>query len=128
MIFNEKLLSRYILLTDQITLFHCLYFLQYWEFLHYDYLLSCLWRHKFWDEPKLSYQVVFLHNQKVKTKMQITQKQKQLLLWNKKYFSPISFIRIFSCQKLSQTQELPFNVLLQSKYFNVTNTLPNARF
>ena len=44
----------------------------------------------------------------------------------KKYFS--SIVKIFSCQKLSQTQDWTFNVLAQSKSFNVTDTFPNACF
>ena len=35
-----------------------------WEYVCCNYLLSSWWRHEFWNLPYLSYQAVFLHNQK----------------------------------------------------------------
>ena len=66
-----------------------------------NYLLSSLWRHKFWNYPDLFYQAVFLHNQKDRTKMWISQERKKLLTWNKKWFSlflkgfPLCKIKLF---------------------------------
>ena len=48
MIFEENCFSRYILLTDQISLPDCLYFLRYWKYEYLNYLFISLWRHKFW--------------------------------------------------------------------------------
>ena len=50
MIFQEKYFSFYILSTDQILLSGSLYLLRYWTiYLYCNYLLSSLWRHKFWN-------------------------------------------------------------------------------
>ena len=64
-------------------------------------ILCNLWRHRFWNYSYLSNQVVYLHDQKVETKIWISSGQKDFLNWNKKQFS--SFLRAFKCQKWSQT-------------------------
>ena len=61
-------------------------------------LLNSLWCHRFWNLTDLSNQAVFLHDQKFKTKIQISWEQKELLRWNKKYFS--SFLKGFRMPKL----------------------------
>ena len=62
MIFEEKYFSRHILLTGDILLSDCLHVLRYLA------ICTCfcfsLWHHKFSNLPLLSYQVVFLYNQK----------------------------------------------------------------
>ena len=65
-------------------------------------LLTRLWRHKFsifyFFSQKSSYQAVFLHDRKVKTKISLSWKQKERSRWNKKHFS--SFLKSFQIQKL----------------------------
>ena len=46
-----------------------------------------MWLHIFWNLPQLSYQAVFLHEQKLRIKTDISQEQKELSRWNKEYFS-----------------------------------------
>ena len=66
MIFKEKYFSRYIILsTYQISL--CLIAFNSWAIALYVYwncLFSTLWRNKFWNQPSLPYQNLFLHYQK----------------------------------------------------------------
>ena len=60
------------------------------------YLLSSLWC--LWNlKLKLSYQAIYLHNQKVRPKMKISQERKELLTWYKKHFS--SFLKDFHWSK-----------------------------
>ena len=101
---NERYSSRYIISTDQISLNDCLYLLKYraiCDIISFGMNLNLL------IEP------FFLHNQRIKIKMQIYQERKALLTWNKRNFS--SFSRAFSCQKFSQTRERTF-----SKIFHPT--------
>ena len=58
-------------------------------------------------EFKLSYQAVFLHDQKFRTKIKISQERKELLRWNKKNFS--SFLKEFQLLEMSQTWDCAFN-------------------
>ena len=51
-----------------------------------DCLLSRLWRQRFWNQPYLSNQAVFLHDQNVRTKIWISWERKELLTWNEKHF------------------------------------------
>ena len=46
--FFKKYFLYYVLLTDQISLSDCLYFLIYRQYVSCYYFLSSLWRHKFW--------------------------------------------------------------------------------
>ena len=97
MFFEEKYLSCNILLND--TKFHSLVSFAFWDIGKYMYcncLLSRLWRHKFWNQPS-SNQVFFVHDQKVKTKIQMSWERKELLRWNKKHFTP--FERVFYLSK-----------------------------
>ena len=34
------------------------------QYVYCNYLFPCLWRHKFWNRPQLSYEAVLLHDQK----------------------------------------------------------------
>ena len=43
-----------------------LLFEQYGQYVYWNCLFHRIWRHKFWNWPYLSNQVVFLHNQKFK--------------------------------------------------------------
>ena len=114
MTFIEKCFSWYILLGDQILLSNCLYFLRYWAIcvLQLFYFLVVMsWILKltlFFNEA------VFLHDQKVKTKVWISWEHKEFLRWNKKHFS--SFLKSLSCQKLSQTWDCAF--MINVKKFN----------
>ena len=48
--FFKKNISHNILLTDQISLPDCLYFLKYWWiYVYYNCLLTRFWGHKFWN-------------------------------------------------------------------------------
>ena len=89
--FPEKYLSYYILLTDQVSFFDCLYFVRYWSIsvLQLCCLLTRLWRHEFWSY-KVNNQVVF----PTCPKTWISLERKELLIWNEKHFS--SFLRGFN--------------------------------
>ena len=52
--------------------------------MHCDFLFPRLWRHNFWTY--LSYQANFVHDQKVKTNIEIFWERKEHLKWNKKHF------------------------------------------
>ena len=81
--------------------FHCLIAFTSWDFgqcVYCNCLLTKLGRHKFWNQPYLSNQVVFLNDQKVKTKMLIYWKRKELLRKNEKYFS--IFLKDFQLPKM----------------------------
>ena len=56
-------------------------------------------------ENNHSYQTVFVHNQEVRTKMQVSQERKELETWKEKHFS--SFLKI-NCQILSDIREWTF--------------------
>ena len=73
-------------------------------------LLSCLWRQRFWNLAWLSYQAVFLHDQKFRTNIEIFQEQNELLRWNKNHFS--SFWRTFSFRKLSHNSQCAYKAIL----------------
>ena len=66
------------------------YFLRYWSICVLQFFLTRLWRYKFWNLPCLSNQAVFLHDQKVKTKIWISWERKELLKWKKKHLSSLS--------------------------------------
>ena len=73
----------------QPTKFHCLIAFTSWDIGQYVYckcLLSRLWRQRFWNQPDLSNQAVFLHDQNVRTKIEISWERKEPLTWNKKHF------------------------------------------
>ena len=109
MILKGKCFSSYILLTDQISFPDCLSLSRYLGYVHYNCLFTRLWRQEFWNWPYLSNQVLSLHDQKVKRRIEIIWKRRGLLGWNKKYFH--HFCRAFHCEKLCQTWECAFNVL-----------------
>ena len=82
----------------KLTEFHCMIAFTSFDngqYLNWNYL-SSQWR-QFWNWAKLSYQVVSQHNQKVRTKVWITQELKDLLTWNKKHF--LSFLKGFRWNK-----------------------------
>ena len=117
MIFQENYFSWDILLTDQISQFDCFYFLRYWPIC----ILSLLYYFfpvcdviNFEINLKLCYQVVFLHNQNVRTKMSISQEQKGLLTWKKKTF-------FFNFKKLGASP-----ILISSK--NIECLSPRVRY
>ena len=56
------------ILIDQISLYDCLHFSRSWQYVYYNYFLARLWRHKIWNQPNFSYQVVLLHGQKSQDK------------------------------------------------------------
>ena len=92
-----------------IAKFHYLIVFTSWDIRQYMYwncLLTRLQCQKFWNEPCLSNQAAFLHDQNVKTK---SWEQKELLSWNKKTFSII--FKRFSVAKLSQTWESVFKAM-----------------
>ena len=95
MIVQEKCFSSYILLTDQVSLPDCLYFLRYWSICVLQELVSN--------------QVVFPHDQNVRTKVQISWEQNDLWTWNKKHFS--SFLKGFQLTKVVSDLRVRF------KYF-----------
>ena len=68
--------------------------------------LTRLWRHKFESNFFILIKPFFQHDKKVKTKTWWSWEQKELLRWKSKYFS--SFLKGFSCQKLSQTSGCAF--------------------
>ena len=70
--FQEKCFSCYVLLTDQISLSDCLYFLRYWAICVFNCLLTRLWHNKFWNWADLSNPAAFLDDQKVNTKISIS--------------------------------------------------------
>ena len=95
MIFQETYFS--ILFSMDWPNFHCVIaftswdiwyvILTSWDIWYCNCLLSSLWRHKFWNFSQLSYQAVFLHDQKLKTQIKIFQERKEILKWNKNNFS-----------------------------------------
>ena len=56
------------------------------QYVYWNCLLTRLWRHKFSNWPYLSNQVVFVQDQKIMRKFEISWGQKELLKWNKKHF------------------------------------------
>ena len=95
----------------QLTNFHCLIAFTYWDIGQYVYsncLLPRLWRHEFWNQPDLSYEAVFLHDRKVKTKFKYLEKEKSFSGKIKSIFP--YFWKAFNGQKLSQTWECPFKL------------------
>ena len=92
MIFRGNCFSCYILLT--LTKFHWLIAFTSTDFEQYvycNYVSPRLWRHKFWIQTYLSNQVVFLHDQKVKAKIEITWERKELL--SEKLFKGFSVVK-----------------------------------
>ena len=69
MIFEEKYFSCYILLTDQMSLSGCLYFVRYWEYMYFNCLLTRLWHLNFEINLIFLIKLFLLHDQKVKTKI-----------------------------------------------------------
>ena len=114
LIFQEKYFSCYVLLTDQISDFlkfsDSLYFWVIWQYMYCNYLLSSLWRHKTWS----SLESHFLHDQKFRTKIEITQEQKELLTWNKKHFSII--FKELPFKQIKMFLEGESSTLKESKY------------
>ena len=108
--FSRKMCLMLYSINCLIILFHCLIaFTDIGQYGYCNYLLTRLWRHKFWNLPYLSNEAVFLNDQKVKTKMEISWEWKELLLmWNKKHYS--SFQRALSCEKLFKTWECNFKM------------------
>ena len=96
-ILKEKYISCYVLLTDQISLPDCLYF----------EILGNMWTaivfKPGYDVMNFEVNLIFLikpfflHDQNVVTKTKISWERKQLLRWNKKYFS--SFLKGFESSK-----------------------------
>ena len=83
------------------TKFRCLIASTFWDigqYMYCNYLFPRLWRHRFWNWPYLSNQAVFLPDQKVQTKMQISWECKEFLGWNKKHFS--SSLKRFDLSKM----------------------------
>ena len=81
--------------------FHSLIVFTSWDiaqYMHCNYLFHNLWRHKFWNLPDPLNQAVFLHDQKVKTKILIFWEGKELSRWNKNQFS--SFLKGFQWSKI----------------------------
>ena len=77
----------------------CLYFVRYWT-------ISRLWRHRFWNNNLIFLiKSLFLHDQKFKTKILVSSKRKELLRWNKIYFS--SFLKRFHWSKSFLEGESP---------------------
>ena len=75
-----------------LTKFYCLIAFTSRDIGQYVYgncYLTTLWRHKTWDQPYLSNQIVLLHDRKFKTKIWISWERKELLRWNKKHFSSL---------------------------------------
>ena len=68
-------------------------------------LLTRLWRHKIWDSPYLSNQVVWLHDQEVKTKIYL---ENEKSFWGEIKCIFQHFERAFNCKKLSQAWKCTF--------------------
>ena len=92
LIFEEKSFSCYILLSDQVSLSSCLYFVRYWAICVLQYSVNqavtsklCNWRYH-------SHQAVFSTWPKIwHENLNILRTQRELLRWNKKHFS--SFLK-----------------------------------
>ena len=67
-----------------------------------------------------------LRDQKVKTKIQISWEQKELLRWSKKHFS--SFFKGFQLPKLFQTWECAFKMILNALRVQVHDNLFHAKY
>ena len=65
---------------ELVSLSGCLYFWDILQYMCYKYLLTKLWRHKFWNQPYNSNQAVFLHDQRAKTKFLISWERKEFFL------------------------------------------------
>ena len=72
-------------------------------------LLTRLWRHKFWNYFIFLIKLFFLHDQKVKTKIEMSWKWKELLRWNGKHFS--SIFKGFQLIKIVSNVTLPFSYI-----------------
>ena len=68
-------------------------FLRYWLIEYCNCLLTRFWRYEFWNQPYHFNQDFFLHDLKVKKKIQIFWERNKLLRWNKKHF--LSFLKDF---------------------------------
>ena len=70
-----------------------------------NFSLSILSRHKFWNLPQLSYQTLFFHDQKFRTKTEISQEGKKLFRWNKNHFSSfLKDVQTWECTFKRQNQ------------------------
>ena len=72
MIFQGKCFSYYILLTDQILLSDCLYFLRYWAISVLQLFVFQVVTSKILELTYLSNQAIFVYAQKFKTKIEIS--------------------------------------------------------
>ena len=93
--------------------FHSLIVFTSWDiaqYMHCNYLFHNLWRHKFWNLPDPLNQAVFLHDQKVKTKILIFWEGKELSRWNKNQFS--SFLKGFQWSKIVSDFWVRFSLLI----------------
>ena len=57
------------------------------QYMYCNCLLTRLWRHNFEINFMFLIKLFFLHGQKVKTKIEMSREQKELLRWNKNHFS-----------------------------------------
>ena len=84
--FSTKFSTCYILLTDQISLSGCLYFLRYWEICVLQlFVITRLLCQKFQNYSDLSNQAVFIHDQKVK-KLNILRRRRAFKVKLKTFF------------------------------------------
>ena len=76
------------------------------QYVYFNFLLTSLGRHKFWNWPYLSNQTLFLNDRKVKTKIHILRTKRAFKVKWKASFIIIK--RNLNCQKLSQTWKCAF--------------------
>ena len=92
------------MLTDPISLSGCKGFLRYLAIcvlVYCNWLLSRLWRHRF--DVDLNFLIKpFFYMNKVRTKIEISQEQKELLKWNKKQSS---ILKDFHLPEIADTIE-----------------------
>ena len=92
MIFEEKYFSFYILVTDQISLHDCLYFVRYWAisvlqlFINHVMTSYILELTLFFSWSRFFY---MNNKSRQKSKYLESREQKELLRWNKKHFSSL---------------------------------------
>ena len=88
--FFKKIIS--IVILYYLTKFDWLAAFTLWDigqYVYYNCLLTRFWRHKFWNYPYLSNQVIFSHGQYLNTKIEISWEWGEILRWNKNHFSSL---------------------------------------
>ena len=121
MIFQEKGISSYILLTDQIPLSVTFTSWDIGQYVHYNSLFPIFWRREFWKLNSSDQLSRFSAWPKSSDKNVYIMREKRAFRWNKNHFS--SIWRSFSCQKWSQTWEFTFKLGI----FLLTSVVKNEK-